>query len=149
MRNNIKRKITSVLLIVLLLLTSIVTSAHSGRTDSSGGHKDNKNKSGLGSYHYHCGGNPPHLHKDGKCPYKSTSTTTITTKTTTTSTSDTNQKESIKAIQSKLNELGYNCGEVDGSIGPKTRAAIKAFQKDKDLDVDGIVGPITRKALGL
>ncbi len=27
--------------------------AHSGRTDSSGGHKDNKNKSGLGYYHYH------------------------------------------------------------------------------------------------
>ena len=32
--------------------------AHSGRTDSSGGHRDNKNKSGLGSYHYHCGGYP-------------------------------------------------------------------------------------------
>lgn len=44
-------------------------SAHSGRTDSSGGHKDNKNKSGLGSYHYHCGGYPPHLHTGGYCPY--------------------------------------------------------------------------------
>lgn len=44
-------------------------SAHSGRTDGSGGHKDNKNKSGLGSYHYHCGGYPPHLHDGGYCPY--------------------------------------------------------------------------------
>ena len=49
--------------------------AHSGRTDSHGGHKDNKNKSGLGSYHYHCGGYPAHLHPDGVCPYTSTGTT--------------------------------------------------------------------------
>ncbi len=43
--------------------------AHSGKTDSSGGHKDNQNKSGLGDYHYHCGGNPAHLHTNGYCPY--------------------------------------------------------------------------------
>lgn len=41
------------------------------RTDSNGGHKDNNNKSGLGYYHYHCGGNPPHLHSNGSCPYSS------------------------------------------------------------------------------
>ncbi len=50
----------------------IVAEAHSGRTDSSGGHRDNKNKSGLGSYHYHCGGHPAHLHPNGVCPYDST-----------------------------------------------------------------------------
>ncbi len=43
--------------------------AHSGRTDSQGGHRDNKNKSGLGSYHYHCGGYEAHLHPGGVCPY--------------------------------------------------------------------------------
>lgn len=43
--------------------------AHSGRTDSSGGHKDNKNVSGLGNYHFHCNGNPAHLHSNGICPY--------------------------------------------------------------------------------
>ena len=47
----------------------LVSEAHSGRTDSRGGHKDNKNKSGLGSYHYHCGGHPAHLHPNGVCPY--------------------------------------------------------------------------------
>lgn len=46
-----------------------ITFAHSGRTDSNGGHRDNKNKSGLGSYHYHCGGHPAHLHTKGVCPY--------------------------------------------------------------------------------
>lgn len=49
----------------------IVAEAHSGRTDGHGGHRDNKNKSGLGSYHYHCGGYPAHLHTNGVCPYDS------------------------------------------------------------------------------
>lgn len=43
--------------------------AHSGRTDSYGGHHDYKNKSGLGSYHYHHG-YPAHLHDGGICPYE-------------------------------------------------------------------------------
>lgn len=51
---------------------TIEAQAHSGRTDSHGGHKDNKNVSGLGSYHYHCGGNPAHLHENGTCPYDTT-----------------------------------------------------------------------------
>lgn len=56
-------------LALLFAVFSVPAAAHSGRTDSSGGHKDNKNKSGLGSYHYHCGGNPAHLHDGGVCPY--------------------------------------------------------------------------------
>ncbi len=48
---------------------TIEAQAHQGKTDSHGGHKDNKNKSGLGSYHYHCGGYPAHLHENGTCPY--------------------------------------------------------------------------------
>lgn len=52
---------------------AIVSEAHSGRTDSSGGHHDNKNASGLGSYHYHCGGHPAHLHEGGVCPYSTSS----------------------------------------------------------------------------
>lgn len=48
---------------------AIEAEAHSGRTDANGGHHDNKNKSGLGSYHYHCGGYPAHLHTNGVCPY--------------------------------------------------------------------------------
>ena len=71
MRKN-KVKILSILLITLsIILIGINAYAHSGRTDSRGGHKDNKNKSGLGSYHYHCGGYPAHLHTNGVCPYSS------------------------------------------------------------------------------
>ena len=39
---------------------TLIAEAHSGRTDANGGHHDYKNKSGLGSYHYHCGGHPAH-----------------------------------------------------------------------------------------
>lgn len=57
-------------LLTILLSAALVTSAiaHSGRTDSAGGHKDNKNASGLGPYHYHHGYGP-HLHTGGVCPY--------------------------------------------------------------------------------
>ncbi len=66
-----RKRIFSVLTICLVVLSmSLSAFAHSGRTDSSGGHKDNKNKSGLGGYHYHCGGYPAHLHPGGVCPYK-------------------------------------------------------------------------------
>ena len=69
-----KRRLSAMisLILVLLLAMSTAVSAHSGRTDSYGGHRDNKNKSGLGSYHYHCGGYPAHLHPGGICPYTST-----------------------------------------------------------------------------
>jgi len=36
---------------------------------------------------------------------------------------------------------------VDGRMGPKTKAAVRAFQQTHDLAVDGIVGPRTRAAL--
>ena len=65
-----KKTFFAVLLAVLMVATTAF--AHSGRTDSAGGHRDNKNVSGLGSYHYHHG-YPAHLHPNGVCPYSSTS----------------------------------------------------------------------------
>ncbi len=69
------RKALISLLVALCLVVTV--SAHSGRTDSNGGHKDNKNASGLGSYHYHCGGYPAHLHTSGYCPYTDTFPTSV------------------------------------------------------------------------
>ena len=67
-----KKRLFSILTVCFVIMSlSLSAFAHGGRTDSSGGHKDNKNKSGLGSYHYHCGGYPAHLHPNGVCPYKS------------------------------------------------------------------------------
>lgn len=67
-----KEKIGSfILTFIMVILIAVTCQAHSERTDSSGGHKDNQNKSRLGSYHYHCGGYPAHLHTSGACPYSS------------------------------------------------------------------------------
>lgn len=75
MKYNYRKLLISILMMTIILCLSLSTFAHSGRTDSNGGHKDNKNVSGLGNYHYHCGGNPPHLHTNGVCPYSSSKAT--------------------------------------------------------------------------
>jgi uncharacterized protein (TIGR02594 family) len=50
-------------------------------------------------------------------------------------------------MQSALARAGFAPGPVDGVIGPRTRAAIRAFQAARGLVVDGIAGPMTRAAL--
>lgn len=50
-------------------------------------------------------------------------------------------------IQTRLQTLGFYFGTLDGRSGPKTFAAIKAFQVANGLSADGKVGPITRAAL--
>lgn len=54
-----------------------------------------------------------------------------------------------KQVQRKLKNLGYYTGGIDGIIGPKSKTAIKKFQRDYGLVVDGIIGPKTLAALGL
>lgn len=77
------KKISIYMMTAMLAFSTVpgTVQAHSGRTDSSGGHHDNKNVSGLGSYHYHCGGHPAHLHDDGVCPYSSSAATSDTSTT--------------------------------------------------------------------
>lgn len=51
---------------------------------------------------------------------------------------------SVKQYQLNLKHYyGYYTGTIDGSRGPKTIAAIKAFQRDHGLTVDGVYGPKT------
>lgn len=56
----------------------------------------------------------------------------------------------IAAIQARLNALGAKPSlVVDGISGPKTTAAIKAFQAAHGIETDGIAGPITQAAMGI
>lgn len=57
--------------------------------------------------------------------------------------------EEVRKIQTRLRELGYDPGSVDGVFGEKTRKAVIAFQRDNGLSQDGIAGPKTLAALGL
>lgn len=86
-----KKQITKILAIMFAIVLCVGNTcfAHSGRTDASGGHRDNKNKSGLGSYHYHCGGYPAHLHPNGICPYTSSSSASKSRTTSSSSSSST------------------------------------------------------------
>jgi hypothetical protein len=43
----------------------------------------------------------------------------------------------VQMIQSLLTQLGYKPGPIDGIMGKKTEAAIKAFQKDMNVPEDG------------
>ena len=63
-----------------VMIAAVPVCGHSGRTDSLGGHRDNRNVSGLGYYHYHCGGYPAHLHNNGVCPYRSGSSSSVASK---------------------------------------------------------------------
>ena len=54
-----------------------------------------------------------------------------------------------KSVQSRLKDLGYYTGNIDGIYGPLTRSAVINFQRDYGLSVDGIVGPETLGALGV
>lgn len=58
-----------------------------------------------------------------------------------------NSKERIKQIQTALKKAGFYKGEIDGKMGPRTKLAIKGFQKAKKLNPDGVVGPETWEAL--
>lgn len=55
----------------------------------------------------------------------------------------------VKQLQQRLRASGLNVGTIDGDFGPKTKAAVIAFQKRMGLTPDGIVGPATAMALGL
>lgn len=91
------------LIIMLTTICSTITYAHSGRTDKNGGHKDNKNASGLGNYHYHCGGYPAHLHPNGVCKYTGSGKNTSSTNTSSKSNTTTKKNTSTQAKSTKQN----------------------------------------------
>lgn len=53
----------------------------------------------------------------------------------------------VTALQTKLQQLGFDPNGVDGNFGPGTESALIAFQKSKGLTADGKAGPNTMAAL--
>jgi peptidoglycan hydrolase-like protein with peptidoglycan-binding domain len=57
--------------------------------------------------------------------------------------------EEIKKVQEALKAKGQDPGPIDGVMGPKTRAALKAFQKASALKETGELDAPTAEKLGV
>ena len=57
--------------------------------------------------------------------------------------------EQVKSVQKALQDKGMDPGPIDGIMGPKTMAALKAFQKDQKLTESGRLDDQTREKLGV
>lgn len=137
---KIKKAFVAFLSAVMLLTTPIsnvifpetlIVEAHSGRTDSSGGHRDNKNKSGLGSYHYHCGGHPAHLHRNGVCPYAGRTTSSSSSRRSTSNkssnkTTTTTKQQSYSELEKLLlNKYSYIFDEYNLKVTTYPREVLQ------------------------
>lgn len=55
--------------------------------------------------------------------------------------------DELSGVQGRLNNLGFDCGAVDGKYGPRTDAALRKYQKNRGLDVTGQPDDATRRRL--
>ena len=55
----------------------------------------------------------------------------------------------VTRLQQLLRNAGFDPGPIDGIFGPRTQAAVIAFQRSRNLVPDGIVGINTWTALGV
>ena len=55
----------------------------------------------------------------------------------------------VANVQSALQEQGYYQGEVDGILGPQTRAALAEYQSAQGLEPTGTVDEPTLETLGM
>jgi hypothetical protein len=53
----------------------------------------------------------------------------------------------VRRLQRALNRAGESPGLIDGAFGRDTHAALRAFQRSREIDADGIAGPSTWAAL--
>jgi hypothetical protein len=55
----------------------------------------------------------------------------------------------VREVQTKLNDLGYHTGQVDGVWGPRTEAAVRNFQQAKNIEATGRLDEQTLNALDI
>jgi N-acetylmuramoyl-L-alanine amidase len=55
--------------------------------------------------------------------------------------------DDVATLQSRLVDMGFDCGRVDAIFGTRTDGAVKEFQKSVGVKVDGVCGPATIMSL--
>ena len=55
--------------------------------------------------------------------------------------------DDVAELQSRLGRLGFDCGRVDGILGPSTARALEEFQSNCGTSADGMCGPDTVRTL--
>jgi hypothetical protein len=63
--------------------------------------------------------------------------------------SDVSPQDTISSVQQALQEAGYYSGAVDGLLGPQTRQAIAAWQRDHGLAVTSVIDAPTLRSFGM
>lgn len=58
-------------------------------------------------------------------------------------------RDTVKEAQQALQEKGHNPGPIDGLMGPNTRQAIRAFQKEQNIKATGNLDQETAQRLGV
>ena len=58
-------------------------------------------------------------------------------------------RDAIRAVQSRLRQLGFYPGRIDGIWGPGMQASLQRFQQGRGLQATGQLNPATVTALGL
>ena len=53
----------------------------------------------------------------------------------------------ISGVQGRLSNLGFDCGDEHGELGPVTRSALRAFQETYEITVNGEADSATREKL--
>jgi N-acetylmuramoyl-L-alanine amidase len=55
--------------------------------------------------------------------------------------------DDVLELQSRLADMGFDVGRVDGIFGDRTEDALREFQRNRDLTADGTCGPVTLREL--
>jgi peptidoglycan hydrolase-like protein with peptidoglycan-binding domain len=57
--------------------------------------------------------------------------------------------EPVRQAQQALKDKGYDPGPIDGRYGPKTREAVRRYQKENKIVANGRLGGETYESLGV
>ena len=126
------KRIFCIIIIVISMFT--ITYAHSGRTDSSGGHYNRS----TGEYHYHHGYSAHQHNADGSCPYEVTDETSTEPETTqelvvVDSSEDSNE---IKELNKKIITLEEQIDAKQQTIGKLNNEIDEKFNEIEQLKDD-------------